>query len=82
MQRIFPRVQQTAFVRQGACVLGPSISELGIFSALLSRRGENNADDDVLLDEYCGYLLRAKVEGVDEGGIATGFAVAGSVYLV
>lgn len=79
MQRIFPRTQLTAFYRQGRVALAPSISELGVYGTFLSR-GPRPAD--VLLNGYAGYLLRTKAEGVDEGGVATGYSVLNSIYLV
>jgi hypothetical protein len=36
----------------------------------------------VLVNEYAGHILRTKLEGVDEGGVATGFAVLSSPLLV
>jgi glutathione synthase len=80
MQRIFPKTQQTAFYRQGKVVLGSSISELGVYGIFL---GNGNTDTaGVCLNEYAGYLLRTKAEGVDEGGVATGYSVLNSIYLV
>lgn len=76
MQRIFPRTQLTAFYKQGKVSVGPSISELGIYGIFLGS-GRN----DPLLNQYAGYLLRTKAEGVDEGGVATGYSVLNSIYL-
>ena len=36
---------------------------------------------DVKADKYAGFLLRTKLEGVDEGGVATGFSCLNSVIL-
>jgi glutathione synthase len=33
------------------------------------------------MNEHAGQLLRTKLEGVDEGGVATGFAVLSSPCL-
>ncbi len=76
MQRIFPRQAQTLFYRQGKGLLSPSISELGIYGAYLGT------PSSVVLNEYSGYLLRTKAEGVDEGGVATGYSVLNSVALL
>ncbi|CAM9921021.1 unnamed protein product, partial [Choristocarpus tenellus] len=35
-----------------------------------------------LLNEYAGYLIRTKLEGVDEGGVASGYAVLSSPMVV
>ena len=35
----------------------------------------------VLVNAYGGYLLRTKPEGVDEGGVASGYSVLNSVIL-
>jgi hypothetical protein len=35
----------------------------------------------VLVNSYGGYLLRTKPEGVDEGGVASGYSVLNSVIL-
>lgn len=38
--------------------------------------------DEILLNEQQGYLLRTKPVGTDEGGVATGYSVLDSPYLV
>ena len=35
----------------------------------------------IFLNNYCGYLLRTKLTGVDEGGVASGYAVLDSPLL-
>ena len=35
----------------------------------------------VILNEYAGYLLRTKQDGVDEGGVASGFSCLSSIFL-
>ena len=76
MKRIKPPHFQTAFVRDGAYTLGSAVSELGIYSALISDGAELQCND------FCGYLLRTKQEGVNEGGVAAGFAVLDSPLLI
>lgn len=73
MQRIFPKAQPAVMVNRGRCVAGDSISELGVYGTFLGG-GEGKE----LLNEYAGYLVRTKLEGVDEGGVATGYAVLSS----
>lgn len=73
MQRIFPKAQPAVMVNRGRCVAGDSISELGVYGTYLG-----GGEDNVLLNEYAGLLVRTKLEGVDEGGVATGYAVLSS----
>lgn len=73
MQRIFPKAQPAVMVNRGRCVAGESISELGVYSTYLG-----GGDGKEILNEYAGYLVRTKLEGVDEGGVATGYAVLSS----
>lgn len=73
MQRIFPKAQPAIMINRGRCVAGDSISELGVYGTFL---GSGNGKE--LLNEYAGYLVRTKLEGVDEGGVASGYAVLNS----
>ncbi|XP_022951296.1 glutathione synthetase, chloroplastic-like isoform X1 [Cucurbita moschata] len=75
MQRIFPSVYPTIFVRDGICHKDHAISELGIFGAYLRNK------DKVIVNDQCGYLMRTKVSSSNEGGVAAGFAVLDSIYL-
>ena len=52
-----------------------TISELGMFGVILADK------DRVVLNKHAGYLLRTKLEGTDEGGVATGFAVLNAPWL-
>ena len=86
MERIFPSLQNTAFLRNGEIEIHPSISELGIYGTFIgSGSGQHSSDPKkgggVLLNEYAGYLLRTKPDGVDEGGVATGYSVLNAVVL-
>ena len=86
MQRIFPLPQKTAFLRSGALQILPSISELGVYGTYLSygarpQQDETTNEEKVLCNAYGGYLLRTKPEGVDEGGVASGYSVLSSVIL-
>lgn len=76
MQRIFPKAQPAILVSRGRIVAGDSISELGVYATYLGG-GEGKE----LLNEYAGYLVRTKLEGVDEGGVATGYAVLSSTIV-
>lgn len=76
MERIFPFVEPAYLMRNAKIASGSSSSELGVFSVFMSD------GKTVLLDQGAGHLLRAKFEGVDEGGVASGFAALGSPMLV
>ena len=76
MQRILPPLQPAMLVSRGASSVGPTISELGVFGTFLA------AGDRVVVNRYAGHILRTKLDGVDEGGVATGYAVLSSPLLV
>lgn len=97
MRRFEPPLQRRAvFYKFGDVASGAAVSELGIFGTFLGcgtgptpqldvvpeppRVTEN--DEDSVNSGYSGYLLRTKGAEVDEGGVATGFAVLNSLYLV
>lgn len=76
MQRIKPPVNMSTMVRLGRASQVETLSELGIYATFL-RRG-----DEVLLNSEAGHLVRTKAATSDEGGVAAGFAVLDSPYLV
>ena len=73
MQRIRPRRQPAVLVRDGEATVGPAASELGVYSTLLT-----SGPGSVLLNQAAGHLVRTKLDGVDEGGVAAGYAVLSS----
>ena len=77
MQRIFPRVMSTFFLRNTEIKLLPSINELGIYGTYLG-----DGSSKPLINTYSGFLLRTKPWGVDEGGVATGYSVLNSIALL
>ena len=77
MERVFPKLQATHLVREGQVQHGLGLSELGVFGVFLG-----SGDKDPLLNKPAGHLLRTKLEGVDEGGVASGFACLDSPILV
>lgn len=86
MQRIQAPARHAYLMREGKVVVGPAVSELGIFSAFL---GDASAEDDgeegkggVQVNGYAGFNVRTKLATVNEGGVATGFAVLDSPVLV
>ena len=77
MARIFPPVAGAHMVKEGALHADiPALSELGIYGVSLSD------SKGVMLNEVAGHVIRTKAEGVDEGGVATGYAVLDSPLLV
>ena len=76
MERIFPAREEAYLMRHAEIHRGPALSELGIYSTFV---GDGNKS---YLDKVAGHLLRTKFDGVDEGGVATGFASLNSPYLV
>ncbi|KAL4538452.1 hypothetical protein Ndes2526B_g03244 [Nannochloris sp. 'desiccata'] len=76
MQRILPPVKQSIMVRLGKATMAETLSELGIYSTYL-RKG-----NEVLLNREAGHLVRTKAATSDEGGVAAGFAVLDSPYLI
>ncbi|CCE64468.1 hypothetical protein TPHA_0H02650 [Tetrapisispora phaffii CBS 4417] len=66
---------QNVLVRGGEYFRESIISELGIFGCVLFN------DDDILYNEYSGWLLRSKFNSSNEGGVAAGFGCVDSVVL-
>ena len=76
MERIRPVSQSAYLVRKGQVVYCEDVvGELGIYGVFVAR------DNEVLMNESGGHLLRTKPGTVDEGGVATGFAVLDSPLL-
>ena len=81
MERLFPPRQRAVLLRGGRVEgAGPTISELGCFGTIVAA-GEGEGGEGVVHNEYAGFLLRTKFSGVDEGGVASGFATLSSPYL-
>lgn len=77
MERIFPPHQNAILLRSGKIEgSGESISELGCFGCILST-----CQGEIVHNKYSGFLLRTKFVGVNEGGVASGFATLSSPYL-
>jgi len=77
MERLFPPLKPCVFVRNGAVKQSMGSCELGVYGVFL---GDGVAPP--LLNLPAGTLLRTKLEGSDEGGVAAGFAVIDSVWAV
>ncbi|XP_019241217.1 PREDICTED: glutathione synthetase, chloroplastic isoform X1 [Nicotiana attenuata] len=76
MQRIFPTISHSILMREGIPHKEQTISELGIYGTYLRNKKE------ILINQESGYLMRTKVSSSNEGGVAAGFAVLDSIYLV
>uniref|UniRef100_A0AAV1VD27 Glutathione synthetase n=1 Tax=Peronospora matthiolae TaxID=2874970 RepID=A0AAV1VD27_9STRA len=77
MERIFPNENPAILVRNGVASSGPTISELGMFiTSLFDGEGKE------IVNKHAGHLLRTKLSGTDEGGVATGFSVISSPLLI
>eukprot|EP00742_Colponemidia_sp_Colp-10_P004127 GILJ01004405.1.p1 GENE.GILJ01004405.1~~GILJ01004405.1.p1 ORF type:complete len:498 (-),score=81.87 GILJ01004405.1:118-1563(-) len=76
MERIHPPIQKALMMRNGQVMELDSISELGIYGTFLGNGSE------IKLNKRAGHLLRTKSADSDEGGVAAGFAVVDSPYLV
>jgi len=76
MQRIFPRPQESVLTRSGAALISPALTEFGFYSVFV---GDGTT---VHMNQHAGHLARTKAEGVDEGGVASGYAVLNSPFLV
>jgi glutathione synthase len=74
MERIYPKDRNGVLIRLGKAETAHSVCELGIYSVFLG----NNSDAAPLMNSPAGHLLRTKVEGTDEGGVAAGFSVLDS----
>lgn len=92
MERLFPPQQNAILLRNGKVEgHGMTISELGCFGAIVTsgddegdlkeEEGGNVEEGKIVHNEYAGFLLRTKFSGVDEGGVASGFATLSSPYL-
>jgi glutathione synthase len=75
MEKIEPPSSVNTLVRNGQTVQGLCVVELGVYGVYCSGGSKQ-------LNEPAGHLLRAKLEGVDEGGVAAGFACLCSPLLV
>ncbi|CAI5484933.1 unnamed protein product [Closterium sp. Yama58-4] len=76
MQRLFPPVHRSVLIRRCQWSWNDTLSELGVYGTYL-RNG-----DKVVINAAAGHLLRTKTASSNEGGVASGFAVLDSPYLV
>jgi Eukaryotic glutathione synthase, ATP binding domain len=78
MEKIDAPVLQTYMIRKGKISYTPSITELGIFSFLIS----NAITGEIILNEVDGLLPRTKQADCEEGGVNAGFAVIDHLMLI
>lgn len=76
MQRILPPQSRSVLVRNGQWQATDTLSELGIYGTFVRH------NDAVLVNKQSGHLVRTKMASSNEGGVAAGFAVLDSPYLV
>lgn len=77
MERIEPLTVSGYPISPGMPVeLTQMISELGIYGTLVGTK------DKIFLNKQTGYLLRTKKVGTNEGGVATGYSVLDSPFLI
>lgn len=66
----------------GAVLAKDTVSELGVYGAVLFDNGVEGATVKVYHHESGGFLLRTKGRESDEGGVAVGFSVIDSPFLI
>lgn len=76
MRKILPKPFPVLLVRNGQGFLTEGLWELGIFGTFVSSK------DRIYLNSAPGYLLRTKSASSNEGGVAAGYAVLDTPYLV
>ena len=77
MDRIQPPSKTATLVRGGESIVGACVCELGIYGTILT-----DGKGATIFENTPGHLLRQKSLGVDEGGVAAGFACLSSPALV
>ena len=82
MDRINPPMKKATLVRDGEPVVGDCVCELGVYGTILAKPGKDGKIIELHNEGGFGHLLRQKLLGVDEGGVAAGFAVLSSPALV
>ncbi|XP_012532759.1 glutathione synthetase isoform X2 [Monomorium pharaonis] len=81
MDRIYPPLQKNYLVRateesKDSIDISDVITELGIYGVII---GNNN---EIMLNEQVGHILRTKSASEDEGGIVAGVGALDSPYLI
>lgn len=77
MERVFPLPEKNYLIKTKVpVVLETTVSELGIYGVHIGH------GEEAVVNEMCGHMLRTKFQGIDEGGVAAGFAVLDSPFVV
>jgi len=76
MERIVSKPKPGTLVRNAHPLSGDCVAELGVYGAFLAD------DQQERLNAVTGHLLRQKITGTNEGGVAAGFAVLSSPLLL
>lgn len=76
MKMIKCKENDSFMVRQGVLRKMRTVSEVGMFGMIVGR------GDEILVNEYSGYLIRTKSKESNEGGVAAGYAVIDSASLI
>lgn len=77
MDLIQPPRFKNLMMREGVAHIAEVVSELGIYGVWIS-----SSNGDIILNECAGHLMRTKSSDSDEGGVASGFAVLDSPFLI
>lgn len=76
MERVWPVPAPAIFIRGTEHACAPALCELGIYGVFLGD------GQQIKVNKAAGHLLRTKVANSDEGGVAAGFAVLDTPYLI
>lgn len=75
MKMIECKEQDTWMIKANKAQVVRSVSEVGMFGTVLAN------GEEIILNEYAGYLVRTKSKDSNEGGVAKGYAVIDSAAL-
>lgn len=83
MERIYPPQIQAHHFREGKYLSAVSMSEIGFYSTIFARNDRNKRDNqEILVNETFGTLLRTKGSHSNEGGVNSGFSVIDKPFIV
>lgn len=83
MERIFPPQMLAHHFREGKHLRATSMSEIGFYSTIFARNDRKNRDNQqILVNETFGTLLRTKGSHSNEGGVNSGFSVIDKPFVV
>ena len=83
MERIFPPIIESLTVINGKHEKGNCTTEVGIFSSVLVRNDRlHSSNQEILVNETIGHLIRTKSESVNEAGVMSGKAAVDTLVIV